>query len=69
MKAKTALELGTISTTEFSKLQRNIKYTEAEMSKLNNELERTNSKIVSIGNINFDKFSKLGSTLTKSITS
>jgi hypothetical protein len=67
-KAKTALELGTISTTEFSKLQRNIKYTESEISKLNNELDRTNSKIVSVGNINFDKFSKLGSTLTKSIT-
>lgn len=67
-KAKTALELGTISTTEFSKLQRNIKYTESEISKLNNELDRTNSKIVSVDNINFDRFSKLGSTLTKSIT-
>lgn len=67
-KAKTALNLGTISKAEFSKLTRSINYTEAEISKLNNELDKTNSKISSIGDINFDKFSKLGSTLTKSIT-
>lgn len=67
-KAKEELKLGTISTTEFNRLQRNISYTEAEVSKLNNELEGTKTKISSLGSSKFERFSQIGSTLTKSVT-
>ncbi len=67
-KAKKAVKLGELSETEFNKMKRNVIYTEAQISKLNNELDKTKSNIKSLGNANFDKISKIGSTLTKSIT-
>jgi phage-related minor tail protein len=67
-KAKQAVRLGTMSETEFGKLARNVSYTEAEVSKLNQELQNTRGKITELGNAKFDKIGKLGSTLTKSLT-
>lgn len=67
-KAKRAVQIGDMSQEEFNKLKRNVQYTEAELSKLNNELGKTNSKIKELSNAKFDKIGKLGSTLTKSVT-
>lgn len=67
-KAKQAVKLGQMSETEFNKLARNVAYTEAEVSKLNKELQNTRTKITDLSNANFEKIGKLGSTLTKSIT-
>ncbi|MFA7105711.1 MAG: hypothetical protein WC154_00270 [Candidatus Izemoplasmatales bacterium] len=67
-KARKAVQVGEMSETEFKKLERSVTYTEASISKLNIELTNTNKKIVDLGNANFDKISKLGSTLTKSVT-
>lgn len=67
-KAKKAVQLGDMSQEEFNKLKRNVQYTEAELSKLNNELGKTNDKIRELSNAKFDKIGKLGSTLTKSLT-
>lgn len=67
-KAKKAVQIGDMSTDEFNKLKRNVQYTEAELSKLNNELGKTNDKIRELSNAKFDKIGKLGSTLTKSLT-
>ncbi|MFH2116715.1 MAG: hypothetical protein ABII85_01585 [Bacillota bacterium] len=67
-KAKQAVKIGDMSETEFNKLARNVSYTEAEVSKLNNELKNTRGKIIELGNANFEKIGKLGSTLTKSVT-
>jgi len=67
-KAKQAVKLGEMSETEFSKLARNVSYTEAEVSKLNKELQATRGKITDLSNANFQKIGQIGSTLTKSIT-
>lgn len=67
-KAKEGVKLGTVSQEEFRKMQRNISYSEADVKRLNNELERTKGKIKDLGNIKFDNLAKVGSTLTKSIT-
>ena len=67
-KAKQAVKIGDMSETEFNKLARNVSYTGAEVSKLNIELKNTKGKITELGNANFEKIGKLGSTLTKSIT-
>ena len=66
--AKKAVQIGDMSQDEFNKLKRNVQYTEAELSKLNNELGKTNNKIKELSNAKFDKIGKLGSTLTKSVT-
>jgi phage-related minor tail protein len=67
-KAKQAVKVGDMSEAEFTKLARNVAYTEAEVSKLNQELQTTRGKITELGNANFEKIGKLGTTLTKSIT-
>jgi hypothetical protein len=67
-KAKQAVKLGEMSEIEFSKLARNVSYTEAEVSKLNTELQATRGKITDLSNANFQKIGQIGSTLTKSIT-
>jgi phage-related minor tail protein len=67
-KAKQAVKLGTMSETEFGKLARNVSYTEAEVSKLNQELQNTRGKITELGNANFQKIGQIGSALTRSIT-
>lgn len=67
-KAKEAVKLGKMSEDEFRKLQRSVSFTEAEVSRLNSELGNTQKKITALGNVNFQKIEKLGSTLTKSIT-
>jgi phage-related minor tail protein len=67
-KAKEAVKVGSMSEAEYNKLKRNVMYTEAEVVKLNSQLQTTKEKISSLGNVNFDKIGKLGSTLTKSIT-
>ena len=67
-KAKKALEIGDISVKEFNQLRRNVEYTEADISKLNNQLEDTTKKINELGNANLNKLSKVGSNLTKYVT-
>ncbi|HAX02690.1 MAG: hypothetical protein A2Y45_01375 [Tenericutes bacterium GWC2_34_14] len=67
-KAKKAVQIGDMSQDEFNKLKRNVQYNEAELSKLNNELGKTNDKLRELSNTKFDKIGKLGSTLTKSVT-
>ena len=67
-KAKKAVQVGDMSQEEFNKMKRNVSYSEAEVSKLNNELGKTADKIKQLGNANFEKIGKLGSTLTKSVT-
>ena len=66
--AKRALEVGAIGQSEFKKIERSVMYTEAEIQKLNNELEKTGSKITALANAKWDKLASVGSTLTKSIT-
>ena len=68
IKAKEAVKIGKMSEDVFSKLSRSVDYTEAEVSKLNYELNHTKKKISDLGNANFQKIEKLGTTLTKSIT-
>jgi hypothetical protein len=68
IKAKEAVKIGKMSEDEYRKLQRNVAYTEAEVSKLNHQLNDTKKKIVDLGNANFKNIEKLGGTLTKSIT-
>src|SRR5690554_2769251 len=67
-KAKEGLKLGTISEAEFRKLERNISYTEADIRRVNSQLEQTKDKLKSLGNEKFDNLAKLGGTLTKSLT-
>lgn len=67
-KAKQALKVGEISQKEYDQLQRNVKYSEAELAKLNEELAKTKTKISDLGNAKWDKIASIGSTLTKSIT-
>lgn len=67
-KARIGLKLGTTSEAEFRKLQRNVTYNQADLKKLNNELEQTKDKVKSLGNLKFDNLAKVGSTLTKSLT-
>ena len=67
-KAKKALEVGDISEKEYNQLRRNVEYTEADISRLNNELQKTNEKIDSLGSVDLGKISKVGSSLTKYVT-
>ncbi|VEU82463.1 hypothetical protein [Acholeplasma hippikon] len=57
-----------MSKEEFDKLKRNVQYTEAELAKMNGQLDKTQDKIKQLANAKFDKIGKLGSTLTKSVT-
>jgi phage-related minor tail protein len=66
--AKKAVQVGDMSQEEFNKLKRNVQYTEAEIAKMNGQLEKTSDKIKQLSNANFEKIGKLGSTLTKSVT-
>lgn len=66
--AKKAVQVGDMSKEEFNKLKRNVQYTEAELAKMNGQLDRTHDKIKQLANAKFDKIGKLGSTLTKSVT-
>jgi phage-related minor tail protein len=66
--AKKAVQIGDMSQDEFNKLKRNVQYTEAEIAKMNGQLEKTSDKIKQLSNANFEKIGKLGSTLTKSVT-
>ena len=67
-KAREGLKLGTISEAEFRKLERNIAYTEADIRRVNSQLETTKDRMKSLGNEKFDNLTKLGGTLTKSLT-
>ena len=67
-KAKEALKVGEISEKEYNQLRRNVEYTEADISKLNNELNKTSEKINSLGSVDLSKLSKLGTNLTKYVT-
>ena len=67
-KAKEGVKLGTVSETEFRKMQRNVSYSEADIKRLNSELGKTNDKIKDLGNAKFDNLAKVGGTLTKSLT-
>jgi phage-related minor tail protein len=66
--AKKAVQVGDMSQEEFNKLKRNVQYTEAELAKMNGQLDKTQDKIKQLANAKFDKIGKLGSTLTKSVT-
>ena len=66
--AKRALEVGAIGQSEFKKIERSVMYTEAEVQKLNNELEKTGAKITALANAKWDKLATVGSNLTKSLT-
>jgi hypothetical protein len=66
--AKKAVQVGDMSKEEFNKLKRNVQYTEAELAKMNGQLDKTQVKIKQLSNANFAKIGKLGSTLTKSVT-
>ena len=66
--AKKAVQVGDMSQEEFNKLKRNVQYTEAELAKMNGQLDKTQVKIKQLSNANFEKIGKLGSTLTKSVT-
>ena len=67
-KAREGLKLGTVSEAEFRKLERNISYTEADIRRVNSQLETTKDRMKSLGNEKFDNLTKLGGTLTKSLT-
>jgi phage-related minor tail protein len=67
-RAKKAVQVGDMSQEEFNKLKRNVQYTEAEIAKMNGQLEKTSDKIKQLSNANFEKIGELGSTLTKSVT-
>lgn len=67
-KAREGLKLGTISEAEFRKLERNIAYTEADIRRVNSQLETTKDRMKALGNEKFDNLAKLGGTLTKSLT-
>lgn len=66
--AKKALAIGAISEEEFKALQRSIKYTETDITKLNAELEKTAGKIKGLGAIDVTKLNKIGTNLTKYVT-
>lgn len=66
--AKQAVKIGAISEGEFNSLKRSIQYTEADLNKLNGELEKTKDKIKSLGSIDLEKLNKVGSNLTKYVT-
>lgn len=67
-KAKKALEVGEISEKEYNQLRRNVEYTEADIRKLNSQLDETNEKIDELGDIDLGSLSKLGTSLTKYVT-
>ncbi|HPL55675.1 MAG TPA: hypothetical protein PLH44_04015 [Bacilli bacterium] len=66
--AKKAVQIGAISEEEFNSLKRSVQYTEADISKLNKELETTNDKIKSLGSINLNQLNKIGTNLSKYVT-
>ena len=66
--AKKAVQVGAMSESEFKKLERGVIYSEAEVARLNTELDQTNKKIKSLGNINYSNLAKVGSSLTKYVT-
>lgn len=66
--AKKALKIGAISEEQFNQLKRSIQYTETDIVKLNNELDKTKTKIKSLSWINLESLSKLGSQMTKYVT-
>ena len=66
--AKEALKIGAISEAEFNALKRSIQYTEADLNKLNNELDKTTKKIKSLSSIDLEKLKKVGTNLTKYVT-
>lgn len=66
--AKKAVAIGAISEQEFNAMKRAVQYTEADIAKLNKELETTNAKIKALSAINLDKLAKVGSTMTKYVT-
>ena len=66
--AREGVKLGTVSEQEFNKMQRAVQYTEAEVAKLNKELKETEGKISSLGSVNVEKLSAIGSAMTKYIT-
>lgn len=67
-KAKKALDVGEISEKQYNQLRRNVEYTEADIRKLNSQLDETNEKIDELGNIDLGSLSRLGSSLTKYVT-
>lgn len=67
-RAKEAVKIGAMSEEEFTKLKRNVRFTEADVARLNQELGRTNDQIRQLSRARFDQLAKLGGTLTKSLT-
>lgn len=66
--AKEAVKVGAISESEFKKLKRAVEYAEADVSKLNTELNNTSTKILELGNAKWDKLAGVGNKLTKCVT-
>lgn len=66
--AKKALKVGAISEEQFNQVQRSIKYTETDIIKLNNELQRTGDQIKKLGGINTNNLKKIGSSFSKYVT-
>lgn len=66
--SKKALQVGAISEEEFNKVKRSVTYAEADVLKLNNQLEQTSKAINNISNAKWGTIGKIGSTLTKAIT-
>lgn len=57
--ARLGFKLGTTSEAEFRKLQRNVTYNEADLKRLNNELEKTKDKVKGLGNLKFYNLAKV----------
>lgn len=66
--AKESVKVGAISESKFKKLERAVEYAEADVSKLNNELKNTSTKILELGNAKWDKLAGVGNKLTKYVT-
>lgn len=66
--AKKAVQVGAISQDQFNKVRRSVEYTEADISKLNKELENTHKKITALGDVKWDNLAKVGSNLTRHLT-
>jgi hypothetical protein len=48
-----------VSEAEFMKVQRNVSYSESEVKRLNNELEKANNKVKSLENNKFENLVKV----------
>ena len=66
--AKKAVQIGALSEAEFKKMERSVQYTEADVAKLNTELDLTNKKIASLSAVNWSGISKIGTNLTRYVT-